>query len=355
MTINGAQIKPERLASLLTEVKLILSKVASDPSIGHPTEFEVGTLLAFKYFAEEKVDVAVFEVGMGGRLDATNVITPLVSAITHIALDHQEFLGDDLVSIAGEKAGIIKTKIPVVVGLQAQEVQEVMMKTAKTANAPLYFVGREIDLKIKRIDLTGTYLQLSWEGEPAIPLRLNLLGEHQATNAAIAFGLLQLVKEKGFSWKRTDLEEGFAKVTWPGRIEYLPGSPSMIMDGAHNPDGMRVLAQTIRQLFPGRKIKAVIGILNNRPVEEIASILSSYLGKDLKKIYATTVPDPKTASSLRIAEAFLKEGKESIKLENPLTALHTAESEMEEGDLLLVTGSLYLLGYLRPYIVGEFQ
>lgn len=355
MTINNIPISPERLASLLTEVKPVLTKAASDPTIGHPTEFEVGTILAFKYFAEEKVDLAVFEVGMGGRLDATNVITPLVSAITHIALDHQEFLGPDLVSIAQEKAGIIKSGIPVVVSSQAQEVQEVMKKTAKTVDAPLYLVGSEIDLKLMRVDLTGTYLLLSWKGEPAIPLRLNLLGEYQATNAAVAYGLLHVVKEKGFSWSRMDLEEGFAKVSWPGRSEYLPGPPRILMDGAHNPDGMHVLAQTLRQLFPGRKIKAVIGILNNRPVEEMASILSSVLGNDLKKIYATTVPDPKTASSLRIKEAFQKKGTKSIELEDSLTALHTAKSELDEGDLLLVTGSLYLVGYLRPYILESLN
>ena len=351
LSINGVNIKPERLAYLVTDVQPILDKAAMDPRIGHPTEFEVGAVLAFKYFAEEKVDLAIFEVGMGGRLDATNVITPLVCGITHIALDHQEFLGADLVSIAKEKAGIIKADCPVVVGVQAQEVREVMQATAATLKSPLYSVGKEIRYEVIREDLTGTELELRWEEEPPFLLKLNLLGEHQAANAAVAFGLLQVIKTTGFPWKKNDLEKGFSEIYWPGRMEYLPGPPSIIMDGAHNLDGMSVLARGLRRLFPGKEIQAVVGILDNRPVEAIASLLSSILGSDLRKVYATTVPDPKSASCDRVARAFRDLGVETVEVEDALTALNTAECKMKVGELLVVTGSLYLLGYLRPYIL----
>lgn len=219
LSINGTPVPPERLATLVSTIRPIVEEAALDPSIGHPTEFEFGTLLALKYFAEEEVDLGLIEVGMGGRLDATNVLTPLVAGITHIALDHQEYLGPDLVSIAREKAGIIKPGIPVVIGRQAAEVNSVLEETARSVSAPCYAVGREIGCRLTRMDLTGIHLELQWQEEAPLAVRVNLLGGHQAANAALAFGLLQLLKAAGYPWNRRDLEQGFNTVVWPGRME----------------------------------------------------------------------------------------------------------------------------------------
>ncbi|NLW56782.1 MAG: bifunctional folylpolyglutamate synthase/dihydrofolate synthase [Firmicutes bacterium] len=352
LSINGRPIQPARLAALVSEVQPVLEEAALDPEISHPTEFEVGTLLAFKYFAEEQVDLAIFEVGMGGRLDATNVITPLACGITHIALDHQEYLGPDLVSIAKEKAGIIKHKCPVVVAPQEPEVFAVFESTANALKAPLYAVGQAINYEVTRVDLTGTYLQLQWEEEEALSLRLNLFGAHQAANAAVAFGLLQVLKAKGLSWSASALEEGFATVTWPGRLEYLPGPPSILLDGAHNIDGVNMLGQGINCLFPDRPVQALIGSLNNRPVEELAALFVSSLGHNLKQVYATTVPDPKAASAARITQAFQKHGVKTVEIPEPTTALATAQQNLPPEELLVVAGSLYLVGALRPLIIG---
>ena len=353
LTINGRPIQPERLAALVSAIQPVVEEAALDPEIGHPTEFEVGTLLAFKYFAEEQVDLALFEVGMGGRLDATNIINPVACGITHIALDHQEYLGPDLVSIAKEKAGIIKPNCPVVVAPQAPEALAVFEATANALQAPLYAVGQAIKNEVIRADLSGTYLRLQWGEEEPVSLRLNLYGAHQGANAATAFGLLQVLKAKGFSWPARALEEGFAAVTWPGRMEYLPGPPSILLDGAHNPDGVTILGQGINRLFSGRPVQLLIGILNNRPVEEMAALFASALGNNLKQVYATNVPDPKTATTARIAEAFQKHGVKTVEIPDPTAALATAQENLAPEELLVVTGSLYLIGALRPLIVAE--
>jgi len=352
LSINGRPIAPERLAVLVDQVRPVVEKAAMDPTIGHPTEFEFGTLLAFKYFAEEQVDMALFEVGMGGRLDATNVLTPLVAGISHIALDHQEHLGKELVSIAKEKAGIIKPGIAAVIGRQAPEASTVLKTTALAQQAPCYAVGEAIHYHLERMDLTGIHLKLQWKEEPPCPVRVNLFGAYQVANAALAFGLLKVIKEKGYPWEEQDLEQGFANVVWPGRMEYFPGLPAILLDGAHNPDGIIALAQGLVQLFPDRKIRLVTGILGNRPVERMATLFTSVLGENLKQVYATTVPDPKAAPCLRVARSFQAVEVESEAIPHPLAALETALSALEPDELLVVTGSLYLVGYLRPLILN---
>nr|WP_231133342.1 folylpolyglutamate synthase/dihydrofolate synthase family protein [Capillibacterium thermochitinicola] len=354
LAINGKPIPEERLAALVSAVQPVVETAALDPLVGHPTEFEFGTLLALKYFAEEQVDVAVVEVGMGGRLDATNVLTPLVAGITHIALDHQEYLGADLVSIAREKAGIIKPGIPVVFGEQAPEANAVLEETARSLSAPYYRVGKEIGCQLTRADLSGTHLKLQWQEEPPLAVRVNLLGAHQAVNAAVAFGLLQLVKAQGLPWSQEHLVAGFNTVTWPGRMEYFPGPPSVLLDGAHNPDGVINLAHGLTKIFPEHRIRLVMGILNNRPVETMGTLLASVLGDNLHRVYATTVPDGKTAPSTRLARCFQDLGVETVAIDDPLAALQAALAETEGDELLVVTGSLYLVGYLRPFIVDLF-
>lgn len=354
LSINGRPITPERLAVLVRQVQPVVEKAALDPTIGHPTEFEFGTLLAFQYFAEEEVDFGLFEVGMGGRLDATNVLSPLVAGISHIALDHQEYLGKDLVSIAKEKAGVIKPGIPVVIGLQAAEANTVLKTTAQERQAPYYTVGEEIQFLLERMDLAGIHLMLKWKAEPPCRLRVNLYGTHQVANAALAFGLLQVIKERGFSWNRHDLQQGFAKVAWPGRMEYFPGPPALLLDGAHNPDAIIALAHGLVQLFPEAKFRLVMGVLDNRPVEMMAMLLTSVLGENLRQVYATVVPDGKSAPSLRTARSFQALGVNTVAFDKPLLALKTALSDLEAGELLVVTGSLYLIGYLRPFVLELF-
>ena len=245
---------------LVTRVKPVVEAADGHPEIGPATFFEFGTLLAFSFFAGEEVDIAVVEVGMGGRLDATNVVDPLVCAITPIGLEHREYLGETLEAIAREKAGIIKAKRPVVTGLQEPGALQVLAGAAARAGAPLYRVGKEIRFRLERADLSGTYLELQWKEEPPLRVRVNLLGSHQAANAALVYGVLHLLRDEGFPWRREDLIAGLNEVQWPGRLELIPGNPSFLLDGAHNPHACRVLVQSLEELFPRAMLTAVIGV-----------------------------------------------------------------------------------------------
>src|SRR5690554_5276925 len=367
-SINNRDITEDRLGTLLSGLIRVLDKTAGDPCYGEPTEFEVGTLLALEYFAEEEVDIAVLEVGMGGRLDSTNVVNPLVCGITQIALDHREFLGGTLAEIAWEKAGIIKANRPVVTGVQEETAYSALKKVAAKVKAPFYSVGKDFSYQVLGVGADGTELELrqnpkgsagpdgkvlsrpqSEEGNP-VKTRLGLIGRHQAANAALAFGILSVIKEKGFYWEKSHLFSGFAGVRWPGRLEYFPGRPGILLDGAHNPHGCSALYQALMEVFSTVQIYLVMGILNNRPFREMVSILAPRI----TQAFTTRVPDPKSADPREIAAEFRNHGVEAVDCVEPRAALQQAFDVVarKENGLLLITGSLYLIGALRPEVLS---
>lgn len=358
-SINNRNISEDRVGELVSRLKPVLERTARHPLYSPPTEFEVATLLAFQYFAEEKVDVAVIEVGMGGRFDSTNVVDPVVCGITHIALDHREYLGDTISAIAAEKAGIIKPGRPVVVGVQEQEAFAVLEEAAAKAKAPFYAVGRDFRYKVTAMDLDGVRLEIEHGHQQLPTLRVGLTGRHQAANAALAYGLLSVAKEAGLNWTTTDLLRGFAEVKWPGRLEFFPGTPPLLMDGGHNPDGFTALAEVLSDLFAGYQIYLVIGILNNRPIKEMVSILAPRISK----VFATKAPDLKSTDPTDLAEEFQKHGVEAAAVEEPRMALQLAlsaangEGRATDGKnrLILVAGSLYLVGALRPEVMRLYS
>lgn len=343
--IDRQPIDDEALAGLIQEIYPVVEEAKKRPEFGAPTEFEVGTVLAFLYFARSKVDLAIIEVGMGGRLDSTNVLKPLAVGLTHIDLDHVEVLGPDLVSIAREKAGIIKERTPVVTATAYPEVRQVLAQRAKACQAPFYSVGETIRHEISTWDEKGVQLNLAWKEEPFEAFHVNLLGAHQAQNAAVAFGLLKVLEKRGFSAITHDaIRQGFSSAVWPGRLEYIPGEPDILLDGAHNPDGFRSLAAAIRHIYPGKSVIALLGILENRPIDAMAEILSDVLSAAI----TTNVPDPKGQTAERTRLALELHGVPSLLYPDPIEALRIArERAIEEKALLLVAGSLYLVGHLR--------
>lgn len=346
ITINRQPISLENLDALVEVAKPAIEQVAADPEYGQLTEFEVSTILAFLYFAQSDVDLAIIEVGLGGRLDATNVLHPLAIGLTHIALDHQEILGPDLPSIAREKAGIIKPGVPVVTARQCPEVLQVFRNTAEQRGAPIVTVGADIRVTVTRCTEAGTWVQLGYKDEAPREFRLNLLGSHQADNAAVAYGLLQLLKEKGFgSITEEAIAHGFASAIWPGRLEIIPGRPKILLDGGHNPDGFCTLSNGLAMLFPNVLKLAVVGILDNRPVEEMAKILAGHF----THVIATRVDSANAAEPERVAKAFAAAGVTTEIVTDPLQAIQRGkELAVRENQLLVVTGSLYLVGQLRP-------
>jgi dihydrofolate synthase/folylpolyglutamate synthase len=346
ITINRQPISLETLDALVEVAKPAIEQVAADPEYGQLTEFEVSTILAFLYFAQSDVDLAIIEVGLGGRLDATNVLHPLAIGLTHIALDHQEILGPDLPSIAREKAGIIKPGVPVVTARQCPEVLQVFRNTAEQRGAPIVTVGADIRVTVTRCTEAGTWVQLGYKDEAPREFRLNLLGSHQADNAAVAYGLLQLLKEKGFGGITEEaIAHGFASAIWPGRLEIIPGRPKILLDGGHNPDGFCTLSNGLAMLFPNVLKLAVVGILDNRPVEEMAKILAGHF----THVIATRVDSANAAEPERVAKAFAAAGVTTEIVTDPLQAIQRGkELAVRENQLLVVTGSLYLVGQLRP-------
>jgi dihydrofolate synthase / folylpolyglutamate synthase len=262
--INGEFIPHAHLAEMVESIK---SEVAAIPEL---TTFEITTALALKYFERQKVDAAVIEVGLGGRLDATNVVHPVVSVITSISYDHTHLLGNTLTEIAGEKAGIIKTGIPVVCSPQVEEARIVIERVAKERGSPFFLIGRDIHFKEKSHTFDGQSFEVwSQEGNHKRPLTLSIpfLGAHQVDNAATAYGALQIFDKSGLKIEQGAIKCGFSSAFWPGRFEIIQKSPPVILDCAHNRDSALKLRQTLDEYYPGKPVTMVFGASEDKDIE----------------------------------------------------------------------------------------
>lgn len=341
--VNGAMITKAQLAETLTELKTAIEEVT--PIYGAPTEFEVGTALAFTFFARQQVEVALIEVGMGGRFDATNVIEPVLSVITHLALDHQEYLGDTLEKIAFEKAGIIKKGVPVVIGTQEPAISAFLERIVEERGAAAAQVGRFAVTGIK-VNESGTAFTVDSPVYGRLPVQLSLIGRHQVANCLNVIAGLELLSGQGWKISKEQLLTGLAKAVWPGRLERMVGvtSPKLYFDGAHNPDGARALVAAIKEVYPGQKVDFLFGKLNNRPSWEMAVIL----GEVARKVIVTTVPDPKSTPLEELAAAFQACGIAAVTEPDPAAALRLLLQT--DNTVAVATGSLYLTGYLRSVL-----
>jgi folylpolyglutamate synthase/dihydrofolate synthase len=348
-TVNQEPIGKIELAEIITSIQPVLQSVEKD-GLGAPTEFEVGTVIAFEFFARKKVDVAVIEVGMGGRFDATNVIHPVLTVITHIALDHQEFLGNTLEKIAFEKAGIIKPDVPLIIGLQDNPIEKLLSDIAVERGASS---KKASSIGCRDIQLTenGTHFNIEDRYLGKLPVKLGLIGEHQAANCFNVLAGMELLEDAGITVDKDSLLKGLEKTVWPGRMEkMILGSPlKLYFDGAHNPDGAHSLVKSIKALFPEAKVDLLFGILNNRPCDEVAQILAEIT----RRVIVTMVPDPKSTPVNDLAASFGKLGIPAIIEPSPDKALNLLIST--DNQVAVATGSLYLIGYLRGllYRMGE--
>ena len=260
--VCGQEVPQRELAALVTSLAPAVSRLADDLSIGAPTEFEVATAACFQWFASQRVEIAVVEVGLGGRFDSTNVVTPEVSVITHIAMDHMDRLGNTLAEIASDKAGIIKPGVPVVTGPQEPEAMTVLEAAAQRAGAPLTVVGRDVGFDVVSIDIKGTTVDMDLPSFGPVRVTTGLVGEHQAANCATAAAALGALAGVG-TWPAVisidDLRRGLAEAANPGRFEVVASDPfAVILDGAHNPDGARALAATVERVLPGLRPRVLV-------------------------------------------------------------------------------------------------
>ena len=329
MMVDGEMISDEELAELTAFVRPIADGMADKP-----TEFELITALAFLYFKRHGCDVVVLETGMGGRLDATNLITsPLLTVITGIALDHTAFLGDTVEQIAAEKAGIIKAGCPVLYGGEDAVAQAVIARTAAEKAVPYRQVDRR-SLQVLSADLEGT--RFAYEGYT--DLTLSLLGLYQPYNAATVLTAVEMLNEQGLTISETAVRQGLATVYWPGRFEVLSREPLVIFDGAHNAEGIAAAVASIRHYFARRKVYVLTGVLQDKDYHAIAADLAQVACR----AFVLTPDNPRALAGDTYA-ALLEELGVSAQAYDSIAAAYTAArcAAQEDGVPLLCLGSLY--------------
>lgn len=337
--IDDREASPERMVEVFDRIRTSLEGAEL------PTFFEAVTAMAFQYFAEEKVDWAVVETGMGGRLDATNVIRPEVSVITNIAFDHQEFLGRTLASIAREKAGVIKSGTAVVTGATQPVVHGVLKATCFRDGAPLYRLGK--DFRVRRGG-NGTF-QYQGMSHTLPGLSVSLKGGHQYGNAAVALAALEAVEKKGhLEINHQAIRDGLAEVMWPARLEVLQRNPLVVLDGAHNPQGAECLRDALKQNFSYRRLHLVLGIMADK---DIRGMLRRLLPIAQTAIF--TRPRYERAANpenlRRLARPFIQK---YYVIPDVGAAIHEAMALADPEDLICIAGSLYFAGEVKE-LFGE--
>jgi len=335
ITINGRMISKNDFSRIMTKVK----KINVPSCFGHPTFFETLTAVALKYFHEKKVDFAVVEVGLGGRLDATNIVKPLFSVITNVSMEHEDVLGNTLEKIAGEKAGIIKKNVPVVTSAKSKKVLAVIKRICREKGCKLINANENAKIRKLSHNLDGQFFNLQTKKNKYFNLRIPFLGKHQLVNAATALSVIELLG--GFS--EMDVRNGFSKTKWPGRLEIINRNPLIVVDGAHNPDGMRKLKSAIVEYFNYDNLILILGILSDKDIKKIVKIISPISDKII-----VTKPDTERAADPEIirneAEKYINR---VVVKENVNHALNYAKSIAKKDDMILITGSLYTVGNVK--------
>ena len=315
------------------------------PQVPGLTSYELQTALAFWYFARQSAEIAVVEVGMGGRLDSTNVLIPLVSVITNISYDHTAILGNTLEEIAGEKGGIIKPKVPVVSAPQQPEALEVLEDLALQQESELILVGRDVQYEPMRSMLEGYSFRVWHHGAERLTLRTRLLGRHQIENAATAYAALTVVGKAGIAVPDEAIQKGFAQVRWPGRFEVYPGEPVLVFDGAHNRYSAKMLAETVEEVFPGKPVCLVFGASEDK---DIAGMFAELLPK-ADHLLLVKADHPRAATLERLVELASAYDCPYSTYGQPADFYHEASRIIGRQGVVLVTGSLYVVGQLSGH------
>jgi len=345
--INGEEISDEAFAETLTRIQVLIEELLAAGKLrAHPTYFECVTAMAFEYFACERVEFGVFEVGLGGRLDATNILSPLVTIITRIDFDHENFLGHSLQEIAAEKAGILKPGVPVVLAEQRPEVREVIPARARELDCPVIEPA-----KIFRVDResmqNGSVRARVTEADSGkiFEIAPSLLGRFQFQNALNAVAAARLLQDRGFFISRDAITQGISNTVWPGRLEKLQSAPGVYLDGAHNPGAARELAHLLEQNFSGRKIWLIYAALRDKAVDEIAGLLFPHAAE----VIFTAPSTSRAVSPAQLAQIVGHHAVRFSIIADAERAFEHALAEAAPEDAIFITGSLYLVGQLRHY------
>jgi len=341
MRVNAAPIAAADLDRLVRQVDDAVTQCGMADTI---TFFEVTTAAAFLYFAEHAVDIGVIEVGLGGRFDATNVVTPAVCAITTIDFDHEAYLGKTLTAIAFEKAGILKTGVPVVVGALSAEAMAEVERRAHDLSVPLVRLGREITISHDPPE------RLIYRGAAVREISCPLNGAHQADNAAVAISIIEQLQSAGWPIRTSDVRDGIRKTRWEGRLETLRAAPRILLDGAHNPAGARALAAALRAVDPDRQGRhyLLFGAMQDKQIGAMLSPLSDWADEVI-----FTCPNMARAADPAGMSAFLPPDLPRRSYPSVPDAVAATCARLADCDTLLIAGSLFLVGEAKAHFADR--
>jgi dihydrofolate synthase/folylpolyglutamate synthase len=339
--VNDVQITSEEVVGLVESMRERIEKVKGIST------FEITTALAFQYFFEKQVDIAVIEVGMGGRLDATNVVHPILTAITSISLDHTMILGDTIAKIAKEKAGIIKERVPVVIAKQSKEAKEVISDIARKANSQIIDIENDLDWEQVTYSLENQSFRIvekKLEESSQSPIyTMPLLGDHQLDNALTAYAVVKSLPAK-YHATEAAISAGFKKAQWTGRFEVISNSPMIIIDGAHNPYSFDKLSQTIQKYLPGEKVTLIFGASEDKDVPQMIEIISPFV----EKIIYTRSDHPRAMTREDFLAILTPQQLQNFCFEELETLINEIKSNTNE--IYLAAGSIFIAGAVKQML-----
>jgi len=348
ISIDGAPITDQEITDLVNRVKPIVEKL-DKTDLGETTEFEIITVMALYYFGKTNpCDVVLFETGLGGRFDSTNVIHPVLTIITNIGRDHMHILGDTLEAIAFEKAGIIKSGVPVITGVQQNGALEVIRTTANEKRSNLYELGNQIQVEHLSSEKEGERFTFSSPFRTYEDLFISMKGQHQVQNAALALMAMSYLNVyQAFLIDEEHVRKGLAEAYWIGRFEQLSTHPHVIIDGAHNPEGIHSLVETVRAHYSEKRIIILFTALGDKQLDEMVEQLETIADE----MIFTTFKFDRAISAEALAAHSKRESKHIF--ENWQEAISRAMDSLQEDDIFLLTGSLYFISEARKYVVQK--
>lgn len=359
--IDGKLISEAEVAFYIDKLKPAIETVSAS-EFGRVSFFEIYTALAFTYFADKATDFAVIEVGLGGRLDATNVVSPVTSVITPIGLEHTAILGETYTEIANEKAKIIKQGCPVALAPQHPEARAVIEKVASERNAPITevknFVAQAPDISASQVILNSEggpvaqQFDVETDSEHYSQLTLPLLGHHQYVNGTTAIAAIECLKQKGYVISKDSVYDGFKNVQWHGRIQQVMSSPLVVLDGAHSSISMEALCRAIRENFRYTQVIFIVSIMKDKDLTAIGEIIS----KTADHVIATQVSNnPRVLPAETIQDAWSGVCPKITTCPTPELAIKKGLSSAFPTDLICVTGSLYLVGQTLKFFNWDYE
>lgn len=358
MTMNGRRPSPTEFVALINRIREPVAEMDRLPQRMPPTYFEIATALAWLYFLDQEANIAVLETGLGGRLDSTNLCRPLVTCITNISRDHMHLLGNTIRLIAAEKAGIIKAGVPVVSGASQPESIDVISRIAEAHQAPLWLLNREIvisDMRLTEVDRHESERRITvrtpvseWR-DVRVPLR----GRHQADNTALALGIIDRLRLAGHAITDEAVHAGLSRVEWPARVEVLGRDPTVIIDAAHNWASAKALVSTLRDDFPQRRRILIFASTRDK---DIRGQLRLLLPEFETVILTRYVDNPRAVPPEEVRSLVDALSDQPVHVaQEPVSAWKLARRLADPADLIVVTGSFFLVAELRDLILGEFR